>query len=202
MLACTPSTNVLMRLLAGVAVGWALAPVAVSADVGTGVGASPISLDRPAVAGQTYTLPSLYVVNTGSEASYYAVRVERLSKAAARLVPSSWITFGKNDFPLAPKAATQVPLRLAVPANAATGSYMTNLVVTTVASNQKAGVALGAGAAATLTFAVAAPTGLNLGIPWPWPWWVYGLGALLLLGAAVALVPRWFGVRVQVERRR
>ena len=184
------------------ALALALAPAAAGADIGTGVGASPITLDRPAVAGQAYTLPSLYVVNTGSEASYYAVRVERLSKGSASPVPSGWIAFGKNDFPLAPKAFTQVPLRLAVPANAAIGSYLTNLVVTTVAPGQKGGVALGAGAAATLTFSVAAPSGPHLGIPWPWPWWVYGLLALLGLAGAASVVPRWFGIRFQVERRR
>jgi len=70
-------------------------PIAAHASVGTGVGASPIVLDRPAEPGHSYDLPKLYLVNTGSELAHYTVRVRRYTPSSAREIPSSWVAIGR-----------------------------------------------------------------------------------------------------------
>ncbi len=170
------------------------------ASLGTGVGATPIKLAQTAVPGHTYDLPPLFVINTGTEPSYYAVRVERMSEGPGRPVPQSWVRFGRNRFLLAPQESTPVPMTLTIPADAAPGDYLSNLVAGTVPGGDTAGVALGAAAATRLEFSVGQAVGLH--IPWPWPLWVYILVAAAFLFTAGVLLMRLLGVRVQVERRR
>ena len=56
---------------------------AASASIGVGVQANPVSLDSAAHPGGSYTLPALYVVNTGTQAESMSVRVERLPPSPA-----------------------------------------------------------------------------------------------------------------------
>jgi len=191
--------EMVLRALALAVLVLAATPVQSLASLGTGVGASPITLARPAEPGKTYQLPSLYVVNTGTEASYYGVRAERISQGSQRPIPPAWVTFAKNHFQLQPQQGIQVPLILTVPGDARPGDYMTNLVAGTMPANQTSGVALGAAAATQLVFTVAEPTGFQF--PWPWAWWVWALmGFGLLVGAGLLLYAR--GFRLEVERRR
>lgn len=174
--------------------------VAAYASLGTGVGASPITLDHPVHPGNSYRLPSLYVVNTGTEPSDYAVHVARLSEGPQRDVPSSWVSIVKPHFHLEPKQATMVPLTLAVPQAAESGDYLTNLVAGTVPPGASGGVALGAAAAGKLTFSVTPSPGI--GIPWPWPAGVYLAIALTLLGAGGAALLRRTRLQIQIQRKR
>ena len=80
-----------------------LLPLRAVASVGTGVGASPIVLSELAQPGHSYTLPQLYVFNTGTEASQYRVHVSRLEEGAQHDVPSGWV-----DLPTSPIASPQV----------------------------------------------------------------------------------------------
>jgi len=174
-------------------------PAVAAADVGTGVGANPITLPSPAEPGHTYTMPPLYVVNTGTEQSTYHVRVQLLGQAPANTVPDNWLQLGKNDFTLGPKESTTVPVELVVPGSAKPGEYDTNLMVGTVAANTPAGAtALGAAAAAKVTFTVA-KSGPH--IPWPWPWWAYTALGVVIAGGAGFLALKRAGFSLQVERR-
>ena len=67
------------------------APVAADASVGVGVQAGPVRLAGAAHPGGTYTLPPVYVVNTGTRPESVAIRVERISRGTGRTVPPSWI---------------------------------------------------------------------------------------------------------------
>ena len=164
------------------------------------MGASPITLTQPALAGHTYQLPSLYVINTGTEASYYQVRVQPIGQGKGYPVPAGWIRFGRNRFFLQPKAALPVPITLSIPSNALAGAYRSYLVAGTVPASQTSGVAFGAAAATRLEFTVAPPAGFTF--PWPWPWWVYLLPGLVVLAAGSVLLLRLLGLGVQIERRR
>jgi hypothetical protein len=97
-------------------------PGVATADVGAGVSASPVVLRTQARPGNSVRLPDLYVVNTGTEASIYRLKVEELSPGEGRVVPPAWVHFARNDFPLLPKESASVPLTLSVPADALTGS--------------------------------------------------------------------------------
>src|SRR2546423_4045049 len=186
------------RTLLGLAV--MAPPIEAEASLGTGVGASPITLAHPVRPGYTYQLPSLYVVNTGTEGSDYGVHVARLSPGTERDVPVSWVHIGKPRFHLEPNQSTTVPLNLALPDNAPPGDYLTNLVAGTLPPGQTGGVALGAAAAGKLTFTVTPAPGI--GVPWPWPLWVYGLIALVLLTSGGIYLFRRSGIRIQVQRKR
>jgi hypothetical protein len=175
-------------------------PTAAAADVGAGVGASPIALASIAQPGDAYRLPALYVVNTGTVASSYSVRVQRLAPHAGRDVPAAWVHFERNDFTLEPKAWASVPITLVVPAAAARGNYGSDLLVGTTAPRRPGGGAvLGAQAATKLMFRVG---DAKRGLPWPWPWWVYTAVGIILALVAGAAAQRHFGYRLHVERRK
>jgi hypothetical protein len=169
------------------------------ASVGAGVGASPIVLTSIARPGHTYRLPSLYVINTGTVASVYRVRVDRLTPGPELAVPPDWIQFGLNDFLLDPRQTASVPITLNVPANAPPGNYVSDLVAGTVAERAPGSTtAVAAQAATKLMFQV----GSGTSFPWPWPWWAYGLAVLVVVSAAAVFIQRRLGLRFHVERRR
>src|SRR5215469_11088084 len=63
------------------------APAAAYASVGVGVQAGPVQLVGAAHPGGTYTLPPVYVVNTGTDPESLAIRIERISPGTGRTVP-------------------------------------------------------------------------------------------------------------------
>jgi hypothetical protein len=173
-----------------------LAAAPAGASVGVGVGAAPLRLAGPARPGGHYRLPSLYVVNTGTQTSDYLVRVQRLGHPTGRAVPASWVHLGRAQLRLLPRQHTLVPVTVSVPDDAASGAYGTDLVASTVMKQPGHGTALGAAAADRLIFTVDAP---GRGFSWP-PWAGYLL--LALAGAALAVLSaRRLGLRVQIERR-
>src|SRR3982074_1449235 len=102
------SSAMVVRLVlaAGLAVAANLAPVGGGGGAGPGVGAPPITLSETAIPGHSYTLPSLYLVNTGTETSRYGVRVARLEQGQQRDVPTSWVAVASTTLNLDPKAST------------------------------------------------------------------------------------------------
>lgn len=172
-------------------------PAAAGADVGAGVGASPIALGSTAQPGHTYQLPALYVVNTGTVTSTYHFKVERVGVGAGITVPPSWVRFGRNDVRLVAKKTASIPLTLSVPTGASIGSYVSDIIAGTVAARGHGAAIVGAQAATELEFQV----GGGGGFPWPWPGWVYGVAG----GAAALVLVVWaqrrYGIRVHLERR-
>ncbi len=180
--------------LAGLVAALAAAsPPGVAAGAGAGVQASPIVLTTPAYPGQTYALPGLYVVNTGDEPSRYVARVEHLASATGLDVPAAWVSFGRNDVPLAPGQWTILPLSLTVPPNAAIGRYGSDLIVATTGGTAQGGTIVGAAAATGLMFSVAPPaTGID-------PAWLVAV-LVAVGGVALLLGRRRLRVHVQIER--
>jgi hypothetical protein len=171
-------------------------PAAGSASIGAGIGANPIRLAGRAEPGGRYHLPSLYVVNTGTKAAEYRVRIERLGDAPGRDVPASWVRFARTRLRLRPHRSAIVPVTLVLPTRAAHGSYRSNVVVGTWTKRRGRGAALGAAAADELSFTVGRPQGFA--------WWSPRL-AYPLTGIAAAillfLLVRRAGIRVNIERR-
>jgi hypothetical protein len=173
-------------------------PTAAAADVGTGVGASPIQLAAPAEPGHSYQLPALYVINTGTVTSSYQVRVQPVSSDPGRAVPSPWVRFVSNDFALRPRQSTYVRMVLTVPADAPAGSYGSDLLVgKTTPTRSKGEAVLGAQAATKLAFRVDAPAR-----PFRWPWWADVAIAVAALVVAGTVAIRRYGLQIRVERRR
>jgi hypothetical protein len=173
-----------------------LAAAPAGASVGVGVGAAPLRLAEPARPGGHYRLASLYVVNTGTRAGDYLVRVQRVGRLPGRAVPASWVHLGRARLRLRASQHTLIPVTLTVPDDAASGAYGTDLVASTVLKRPGHGTALGAAAADRLIFTVDAP-----GRGFSWPAWA-GYLLLALAGATLAvLAARRVGLRIHIERR-
>jgi hypothetical protein len=151
-------------------------------------------LAHQALPGHAYSLPGLYVLNTGTQLSRYHIRVERLSPGAARTLPAAWVAISQNDFVLRPKHSATVPFTITIPNDAVSGAYLSDLVASTASARRAGGTALGAAAATKI--------GLSVGqAPGTIPWGTIGLvvlGALLLLGVGYGV--RRSGLRVKLER--
>jgi len=171
-------------------------PSFAAATIGTGVGATPLRLIARAEPGRQYRLPSLFVVNTGTQTSDYVVHVRHVDLKPGREVPASWVHVARTRLRLRAHKHALVGVVLSVPKSAANGDYRTDLVVGTSTRRPGSGAALGAAAADGLIFTVGGPTTY----PWSSPWFwvaVFGLVAALLLRTLV----RRLGIRVQLERR-
>jgi hypothetical protein len=154
----------------------------------------PIVLAQTALPGHAYKLPGLYVLNTGTVASRYHIRVERLSPGRARILPAQWVTFERNDFLLRPHHSATVPFTITISGSATPGRYLSDLVASTSSSPRGRGTAIGAAAAAKV--------GLTVGDASPSvPWGTIGMIVLVLVVFVSATYGlRRSGLRVRLER--
>jgi hypothetical protein len=172
-------------------------PVRSQASVGIGVQDNPVQLAGVAYTGESYSLPPVAIINTGTEAEGVIVRIERISHGPGRPVPPSWVRATGPGVRLSPHQTARVPLELSVPADAKPGPYLSDVVVVaaTLVATGKAN--LGVAAATKLEFRVARGAAPGSAIP-GWTWW--SAGALALLAAAAFAVRR-SGLTIRVERR-
>ena len=173
-------------------------PQAAQASVGVGIQADPVRLSGVAHPGQTVALPSVSVVNAGTQRESIRVVVKPYPRGGGRPVPPSWVRPGVPSVQLAPRHAIRISLDLVVPADAKPGAYLSDIVAIVSGQPSASGANLGAGAATLLEFRVAPD-------PAPGFWWsvfIQALWALLIviLLAAVVFAVRRSGLRVRVER--
>jgi hypothetical protein len=171
------------------------APVA-DASIGVGVQASPVRLANAALTGQSYALPSVYVSDTGTQPESITVQVQRLSTGRGRSVPQSWIRATGPSVRLSPHQGAQIPLQLTVPADAKSGRYLSDIVVTASPGASAGHVNLGVAAATPLVFTVRQGSAPSPLVP-TWTWW-FGVGLLALLIVGLGL--RRSGIRIRIER--
>lgn len=171
-------------------------PLPSQASIGIGVQDGPVRLGRVAHPGNSYTLPSVAVINTGTQTEAVTVRVERLSHGPGRAVPPSWVHMTGPSVRLSPHHETWIPLGLALPGDAKPGAYLSDIVVVAATSVVAGRANLGVAAATKLEFRVGPGPGPGPAIP-AWTWWA--AGGLVLL-AAVAYRVRRSGLRIRVER--
>ncbi|HXL90841.1 MAG TPA: hypothetical protein VN969_17980 [Streptosporangiaceae bacterium] len=167
------------------------------ASIGVGIQSNPVRLGGVAHPGSTYALPSLYVINTGTQAESVSVRVERLSTGSGPglSVPGSWIQISGQGTQLAPDQSALISLELHTPGNAQPGSYATDLVATGSIAGTSGDVNFGAAAATGLEFSVTPGPGSAVAA---WRWWLFV--ALIVLAAIVVIVRRT-GLRIHFELR-
>ncbi len=166
------------------------------ASIGVGVQAAPVRLTDAALTGQSYSLPPVYVSDTGTQPETIAVRVDRLSTGRGRSVPPSWVRVTEPPVRLSPHTGAQIPLQLAVPAGAKPGRYLSDIVVTAAPGATAGQVNLGVAAATPLEFTVRQGSPPSPLVPtWTW-WFTAGLVALLVVGLGL----RRSGIRIRIER--
>ena len=189
-------------LLASLAVPVLLAatwsfPEIADASIGVGVQAGPVRLGSIAHPGGNYQLPPVYVVDTGTEAEFISLRIERLAHGPGQAVPPSWVHGTGSNVRLVPHQSARIPLNLSVPPGATPGPYLSDVVVGGSAAVSAGQANFGAAAATALEFSVAPGAAPGPMLP-SWMWWA--LGGLLLL-ALVGVGVRRSGLRIRVERK-
>ncbi|MFC2072423.1 hypothetical protein ACFLUU_06955, partial [Chloroflexota bacterium] len=96
------------------------------AQASTGVGIMPgiIRVDKPLLPGSHYNLPSVQVVNTGSEGGQYGVELTRMTQQDELQPPEEFISLNPRLFHLEPGANQVVSLSLDIPVKAKPGDYL------------------------------------------------------------------------------
>jgi len=173
-------------------------PAAAADSIGVGIQVGPVRLAGIAHAGQTYDLPPVYVVNTGTEPETVRLEVQRLSRGTGRDVPKSWFKPGQTDVHLDPKQSATIPVQLVVPADATLGPYFSDVVAHGSASIEAGQATLGVAAATKLQFTVgkAVPAGFWSSLPSPLVW----AGGIIVLAGGGFWLARRAGFRLRLER--
>jgi hypothetical protein len=173
-------------------------PAAAAASIGVGIQVGPVRLAGIAHAGQTYDLPPVYVVNTGTEPETVRLDVQRLSKGTGRDVPKAWFKPGQTDVHLDARQSATIPVQLVVPADAKLGPYFSDVVAHGSASIEAGQATLGVAAATKLQFTVgkAVPAGFWSRLPSPLAW----AGVVIVLAGGGILLARRSGFRLRLER--
>ena len=180
--------------------GLLLLPAAVAeASIGIGIQAGPVRLTTNAHPGGSYTLPAVYVVNTGSEDESVTLKIQRISPGNGTTAPASWIHVTSTPVHLGQKQSTRIALQLEVPANAKPGQYFSDVVAHGSGSISAGHANLAVAAATGLDFTIApgaAPSPAFSLPSWLWP----ALGGLVIVAAGIIWIAS-SGVRIRVERR-
>lgn len=100
-----------------------LSPFYASAGIGVGVGMGKIVLDEPLQPGGVYTLPSLPVINTGTEYSQYTVIPEYRESAKELRPEKNWFAFDPSSFGMEPGTSQSINVVLSIPSEAKPGDY-------------------------------------------------------------------------------
>ena len=126
----------------------------IQAQLGVGIMPGIIRVDEPLLPGGRYNLPSLQVVNTGSEASDYEVELAVMAEQEELQPPADFIIFSPTAFHLEPGANQVVSLSLDIPVKAKPGDYLAYIEAHPVATGGGGGMQIGVAAATKLYFTV------------------------------------------------
>jgi hypothetical protein len=112
--------------------------------------------------------------------------VTRLSPGSPRPVPAGWVRLTPSGFRLAPGAIERVTVSVTIPASAAGGQYLGDLLASTLTHHAPGATALGAAAADQLTFRL--PSGA------PFPWQIVAIASAVALAVAAGMAVRRNGL--------
>jgi hypothetical protein len=175
------------------------------ADIGVAMDTGKIMVTQRLAKGGTYQLPSIGVLNPGSETSTYAMGVGFIQGQPDRPAPANWFTFSPSQFTLAPGATQPVRITLDIPTDAQADDYAALLQAQIAPAGE--GAQIGAAAATQLAFTVEPSTLLEA---WllrgrtvieRWSPWSYLLPAFVVLAAGGSWLRRRFRVGLRIERR-
>lgn len=173
-------------------------PAASYASVGVGVQAGPVRLHGAAHPGGTYTLPSVYVVNTGTQPESVALTIERISPGTGRTVPAAWVSVSSAPVRLSHGQAARIPLSLSVPRTAKPGRYFSDVVAKGSGTLSAGAANLGVAAATDLEFTVA--RGVVAAAGGSVPGWVLSFLLAITVALIAAALIRRSGIRIRIER--
>lgn len=194
----------LALLVAAVAV--ALPAIALG-RLGVGVGTGKIALEQNLKPGAIYQLPSVTVINTGTEPAEYEMAVSIRENQEQLRPDPSWFTFSPARFQLEPGKAKPVDVSLKLPVKVDPGSYFAFLEAHPVQVSQGGSATIGIAAAAKLYYSVD-PSSFFHGVYYRVASWVrhtapwsYVFAAVLLVAALGVGLRRKFTFSLNVSKR-
>jgi hypothetical protein len=175
------------------------------ASVGVGISPGIIRVDRQLLPGQHYNLPSVQVMNTGTEASDYEMEIARMAEQQELEPPAEFIVMSPTHFHLEPGASQTVSLSLSIPVKAKPGDYLGYIEAHPVA--EVGGVSVGVAAATKLYFTIK-PANVFVGVinaignfftrTAPTSYIVLGV---VVVGLAVYFLRRYIRVDIRIGHR-
>ena len=135
----------------------------IQAQPGVGIMPGIIRVDEPLLPGGRYNLPSLQVVNTGSEPSDYGVELASMAEQEELQPPADFIILSPTSFHLEPGANQIVSLSLDIPIRTKPGDYLAYIEAHPVARGAGGGTQIGVAVATKLYFTVK-PANVFIGV--------------------------------------
>ncbi len=126
----------------------------IQAQPGVGIMPGIIRVDEPLLPGGRYNLPSLQVVNTGSEPSDYEVELAFMAEQEELQPPADFIILSPTSFHLEPGVNQVVSLSLDIPVRTKPGDYLAYIEAHPVATGTGGGTQIGVAVATKLYFTV------------------------------------------------
>ena len=124
----------------------------VQAEVGLGIMPATIRVEEALMPGGRYRLPSLQVLNTGTEGSQYELGFARMAVQDELQPPNEFISFSPGSFYIEPGANQIVSLSLDIPIKAKPGDYLAYIKAHPV--SEVGGTSIGIAVATKLYFTV------------------------------------------------
>lgn len=177
------------------------------ASVGVGIGTGKIEVDAPLKPGTRFDLPSIPILNTGTEPADYTILIQYHLDQPQMRPDREWFTFEPSTFRLEPQSSRVIRGSITLPVKVEGGDYFAYIEARPQQKSVSGGAAVGVAAAAKLYFSVESASTWQ-GTYWylasiikahaPWTTIVP-----LVIAAAVLLkiMSRFFSINIGVRRR-
>ncbi|MCK9368543.1 hypothetical protein M0R04_01035 [Candidatus Dojkabacteria bacterium] len=124
------------------------------AKIGVGVGTGKIQVNDKLKAGQIYELPSIPVVNTGDETSFYSLSITYHEKQTEKMPPKEWFSFDPAEVEIEPSKIVPIKVRLTIPVKAIPGDYFAYVEAAPIKKTSSGNTSISIAAAAKLYFTI------------------------------------------------
>lgn len=182
-----------------------IVPSVTYASVGVGVGTGKIQIQKTLVPGGIYELPTVPVLNTGTQLSNYGMDIEYL-QGQQQLQPSKdWFSLSPSTFSISPQKVQSVKITLTIPIKARPGNYFAYIEAYPIKTAVTGVTRINIAAATKLYFTVA-PANIFEGIYYrvlsfvthyaPWTYIIFGLIGLFIL---IYLFRRFFNFNLGIS---
>ena len=124
------------------------------AKIGVGVNSGKIQVDQKLKSGMIYRLPTITVINTGTEASDYEVSVAFHQRQPELRPNAGWFIFSPKRFYLEPGKTQLVEMKINLPLITEPGNYFAYLQASPAKKSNSSGTTIGVAAATKLYFTI------------------------------------------------
>jgi len=124
--------------------------------LGVGINVGRIEVNEPLLAGGSYDISKMSVINTGDETSDYTLDISFLEGQDELKPEKSWFRFKPKEFELEPGESKSVDINILLPLSAEAGNYFALVEAKPVSDDQ--GLSIGVAAAARFSFSVESST--------------------------------------------